>query len=78
MKISELFTQSELKEKWNQLKTEVGLKLPDLVALDFKPRIRFSRQNFWNQNHQTYNTCFKRNIKTISQLDNIFKQGQTN
>jgi acyl carrier protein len=39
MKISELFTQSELKEKWNQLKTEVGLELPDLVALDFNPEL---------------------------------------
>ena len=39
MKISELFTQSELKEKWNQLKTEVGLELPDLVALDFNTEL---------------------------------------
>ena len=39
MKILELFTQTELKEKWNQLKTEVGLKLPDLVALDFNPEL---------------------------------------
>ncbi|TBV26524.1 phosphopantetheine-binding protein [Meridianimaribacter sp. CL38] len=39
MKISELFTQSELKEKWNQLKMEVGLELPDLVALDFNPEL---------------------------------------
>lgn len=39
MKISELFTQSELKEKWSQLKTEIELELPDLVALDFNPEL---------------------------------------
>ena len=39
MKISELFTLSELKEKWSQLKTEVGLELPDLVALDFNQKL---------------------------------------
>jgi acyl carrier protein len=39
MKISELFNLSELKEKWSQLKMEVGLELPDLVALDFNPEL---------------------------------------
>ena len=39
MKISELFTQTELKKKWSQLKTELGLELPDLVALDFNPEL---------------------------------------
>ncbi|WP_378172566.1 phosphopantetheine-binding protein [Aquimarina sp. SS2-1] len=39
MKISELFTQTELKEKWSQLKTELGLELPELVALDFNPEL---------------------------------------
>ncbi|XLS27647.1 phosphopantetheine-binding protein [Flavobacteriaceae bacterium M23B6Z8] len=41
MKISEFFTQSELKEKWSQLKTEVELELPDLVALDFNPELGY-------------------------------------
>lgn len=36
-KISELFTKTELKEKWSQLKTELGLELPELVTLDFNP-----------------------------------------
>ncbi len=39
MKLSELLTQMELKEKWSQLKTEIGLELPDLVALDFNPEL---------------------------------------
>ncbi|GAA3789995.1 hypothetical protein GCM10022271_22890 [Corallibacter vietnamensis] len=39
MMISELFSQSELKEKWSQLRTEVGLELPDLVGLDFNPEL---------------------------------------
>ncbi|WP_121667452.1 acyl carrier protein [Mesonia aquimarina] len=37
MKISELFTKTELEEKWSQLKTELGLELPELVTLDFNP-----------------------------------------
>ncbi|MGB5983634.1 MAG: phosphopantetheine-binding protein [Nonlabens sp.] len=39
MKISELFNQSEMREKWDQLKTELGLELPKLVALDFDPQL---------------------------------------
>ena len=39
MKILELFSQSELKEKWSQLRTKVGLELPDLVALDFNSEL---------------------------------------
>jgi len=38
-KISELLTQTELKEKWHLLKTEIGLELPELVALDFNPNL---------------------------------------
>ena len=38
-KISELFTQSELKEKWYLLKSEIGLELPELVALDLNPEL---------------------------------------
>lgn len=38
-KISELLTQTELKEKWHILKTEIGLELPKLVALDFNPNL---------------------------------------
>ena len=39
LKISELFSISELKEKWSQLKVLVGLELPDLVALDFNSEL---------------------------------------
>ncbi len=38
-KISELFTQSELKTNWIKLATEMGLKLPELVVLDFNPNL---------------------------------------
>jgi len=38
-KITELLTQSELKENWHLLKTEIGLDLPKLVALDFNPEL---------------------------------------
>ncbi|AZQ44183.1 acyl carrier protein [Nonlabens ponticola] len=38
-KISELLTQTELKENWHLLKTEIGLDLPELVALDFNPEL---------------------------------------
>ena len=38
-KISELLTQSELKEKWHLLKTEIGLEFPELVSLDFNPNL---------------------------------------
>ncbi|AEM72033.1 phosphopantetheine-binding protein [Allomuricauda ruestringensis DSM 13258] len=38
-KITELLTQSELKENWHLLKTEIGLDLPELVALDFNPEL---------------------------------------
>jgi len=38
-KITELLTQTELKEKWNLLKTKIGLELPELVALDFNPNL---------------------------------------
>ncbi len=39
VKILELFTQRELKEKWSQLKTELQLELPYLTALDFNPEL---------------------------------------
>lgn len=38
-KVSELFTQSELKTNWKKLETGIGLKLPELVALDFNPNL---------------------------------------
>src|SRR5690554_582910 len=38
-KITELLSQTELKEKWHLLKTEIGLELPELVALDFNPEL---------------------------------------
>jgi acyl carrier protein len=38
-RISESLTQSELKENWHLLKTEIGLDLPELVALDFNPEL---------------------------------------
>ncbi|GGZ65115.1 phosphopantetheine-binding protein [Mesonia mobilis] len=38
-KLSELLTQSELKESWYQLETEIGLELPELVSLDFNPNL---------------------------------------
>ncbi|WP_430908157.1 phosphopantetheine-binding protein [Maribacter sp. 2-571] len=38
-KISELLTQTELKEKWSQFETELGLEIPCLVALDFNPEL---------------------------------------
>ncbi|WP_158974984.1 phosphopantetheine-binding protein [Cellulophaga sp. L1A9] len=38
-KISELFTQLELKTNWKKIETELGLKLPELVALDFNPNL---------------------------------------
>lgn len=34
-----MLTQSELKENWHLLKTEIGLDLPELVALDFNPEL---------------------------------------
>ena len=39
MKISELFTPLELKEKWHRLRIETGLELPKLVSLDFNPKL---------------------------------------
>ena len=39
MKISELFTPLELKEKWHRLRIETGLELPELVGLDFNPKL---------------------------------------
>lgn len=38
-KISDLLTQSELKINWNRLEAELGLKLPELVAIDFNPNL---------------------------------------
>ena len=38
-KLSELLTQTELKENWYLLETEIGLELPELVALDFNPNL---------------------------------------
>ena len=38
-KISALLTQSELKTNWNRLETELELKLPELVAIDFNPKL---------------------------------------
>ncbi|WP_405567091.1 phosphopantetheine-binding protein [Polaribacter sp. Asnod6-C07] len=38
-KITELLSQTELKENWYLLKTEIGLELPELVALDFNPKL---------------------------------------
>ncbi len=38
-KISDLLTQSELKSNWNRLETELGLKLPQLGAIDFNPML---------------------------------------
>jgi acyl carrier protein len=38
-KISDLLTQSELKGNWNRLETELELKLPELVAIDFNPKL---------------------------------------
>ncbi|MBP92685.1 MAG: phosphopantetheine-binding protein [Flavobacteriaceae bacterium] len=38
-KISDLLTQSDLKINWNRLQTELGLKLPELVAIDFNPNL---------------------------------------
>ncbi|WP_333474150.1 phosphopantetheine-binding protein [Zunongwangia sp. HRR-M8] len=38
-KISELLTQTKLKEKWYLLKTEIELELPEMVALDFNPNL---------------------------------------
>ncbi|WP_405567781.1 phosphopantetheine-binding protein [Polaribacter sp. Asnod6-C07] len=38
-KITELLSQTELKENWHLLKTEIGLELPELVALDFNPKL---------------------------------------
>ncbi len=37
--ITELLTQTELKTNWNRIETELGLKLPDLVALDFNQNL---------------------------------------
>ena len=37
--ISDFLTQTELKANWNRLETEIGLKLPELVALDFNPNL---------------------------------------
>lgn len=39
MKISEQFPNTEPKEKWVQLKTELGFELPDLVALVFNTQL---------------------------------------
>ena len=38
-KITEFLSQTELKENWHLLKTEIGLELPELVALDFNPEL---------------------------------------
>jgi len=38
-KITELLSQTELKEKWHLLKIEIGLALPELVAFDFNPEL---------------------------------------
>ena len=38
-KISDFLNQTELKANWNRLETEIGLKLPELVALDFNPNL---------------------------------------
>lgn len=38
-KIFELLTQTELKENWAMLKTEIALELPKLVALDFNRKL---------------------------------------
>ncbi|AUP81515.1 acyl carrier protein [Flavivirga eckloniae] len=38
-KISDLLSQLELKESWNLLETELRLKLPELVTLDFNPNL---------------------------------------
>jgi len=38
-KISDLLTQSKLKGNWNRLETELELKLPELVAIDFNPKL---------------------------------------
>ena len=34
-KISDLLNQSEIKANWTKLEIEIGLKLPELVAIDF-------------------------------------------
>lgn len=39
MQISELCSQTALKEIWRQLNIETKLDLPDLVALDFNPEL---------------------------------------
>jgi acyl carrier protein len=38
-KISDLLTKSELKTNWNRLEKEIELKLPELVAMDFNPKL---------------------------------------
>ncbi len=38
-KITDLLTESELKANWNKLEAELGLKLPELVSLDFNPNL---------------------------------------
>jgi|SRR5690554_3650934 len=38
-KISELLTQTDLKENWKRIETELGLKLPELVSLDFNQNL---------------------------------------
>ncbi len=38
-KISDLLTQSDLKINWNRLQSELELKLPELVAIDFNPNL---------------------------------------
>ncbi|KKL90698.1 hypothetical protein LCGC14_1902090 [marine sediment metagenome] len=37
--ISDLLTQAELKTNWNKIENELGLKLPELVALDFNQNL---------------------------------------
>ncbi|MFK7833194.1 MAG: phosphopantetheine-binding protein [Winogradskyella sp.] len=38
-KISDLLTPSALKLNWQRLEVELGLKLPELVAIDFNPNL---------------------------------------
>jgi len=37
--ITELLTQTDLKLNWNRIETELGLKLPELVSLDFNQNL---------------------------------------
>ncbi len=38
-KLSDILPLSELKSNWDKIETELGLKLPELVALDFNPNL---------------------------------------